>query len=729
MTPSGLTPARLVVNEIQSANSSTVEDEDGDHPDYIEIANLGGSSLNLEGYGLTDDPTQPFKWTFPSKLIIPGQYLLVFASDKDRKTGPYLHTNFAIKSGGETVVLTSPDEQTVSQIPATWIPQEVSYGRYPDGEDALYFFATPTPGKPNTSTPYVGFVTPPTLSRAHGFYNSGFNLSMSTTVQGGVIHYTTDGSEPDESSPVYSGPIAIQAGAAGSIFRTTVVRARVIKPTYMPSQIITSTYFVGPSAAARYNMAVVSLATDNANFFDPEIGIYVAGNHTNYNQDWERPIHVEFFEPAGVDGFSCDAGVRIQGNYTRTLPQKSMRLYADHQGGPGSFNYRIFPESPLTDYKRFLLRNAGNDNPLDTVWGARYTFIREPLVNRLVEGLDVDGQMYRPAIVFFNGEYWGLFAVEEREDKYWIENHHPEVDPSNVDLIQQVPGAIDVDEGDITAFNELRSFLASNDLIVDSNYEHFRSKVDIHSVLIQMLAHVYGANFDWPRNNLRFWRPRTEDGKWRFALCDCDFHFGFYYPVTHNTLAYGSTRGDWLNADIQSLPMAAILRNHESRNEFINLMADMMNTVYEPGNFLATIESMQSAIAPYLPEHFARWGAGNMTTWNSNVQGLRDFANERPAIVRSQFVKFFRLSGTSDVTVNVSPAGAGTVSISNIAIPSGSYPWQGMYFNDVPVGLTATPAAGYRFLRWQGGGLSTQNPAAANLTGDAAITAVFEVAQ
>lgn len=726
-------PPILVINEVQSANSSTIADEDGDHPDWIEVYNAGGQAANLLDYGLSDDPLLPFKWTFPSYWLGPGQFLVVFASDKDRKAGPYFHTNYAIKSSGENISLTAPDGTLVSQIPATSIPQEMSVGRQPDASDSLFYFSTPTPGAPNNTSGYTGILfNPPAFSRARGFYPSAFNLTLSTSEPDATIRYTTDGSVPTESSPAYTGPIAIPAGAAGAIFKTTPVRAALFKTGYRPSPVATNTYFVGPGSSTRYNLPVISLATNNSNFFDPSTGIYT--NPTYEGDAWERPIHVEYFEPGGTPGFFCDAGVRIHGNFSVYFPQKSLRLYADHQGGPGSFNYPIFPDLPITDYKRIVLRNWGDDNewfPDYYPYIPRiYALIRDCLSQSLVWDMDVDCQHYRPAVVFYNGEYWGLYGIYEREDKYWIKNHHPEVDEKNLDVIQQMD-IVEVEEGDATALNALLDWFQTNDLMIPANYEYAKSRMDVTSTLIHNLLRIYIGDLDYPYNNVRFWRERTETGKFRWGIYDCDFTFGMFAAKDHDTLAYATTRdGYWVDPDRLCVVLASLLRNPESRNEFINLAADMLNTVLRPDNLIARIDAMQAELSPYIAEHFHRWGdKGNLTQWNANVQLLRDYANQRYPIFRNQMIDFFKLSGMSNLSLDASPSGAGAITVSTINLPSSSLPWQGTYFNDVPIKLTAVPSAGYRFVRWNGGGLGTQNPATIVLTGDTSITAVFEVNQ
>jgi len=78
----------LRINEVMSSNSITFYDEDGDSPDWLELYNGGTSDVNLSGYGLSDDITLPYKWIFPDYILKTGEFLLLAASDKDRRTPP-----------------------------------------------------------------------------------------------------------------------------------------------------------------------------------------------------------------------------------------------------------------------------------------------------------------------------------------------------------------------------------------------------------------------------------------------------------------------------------------------------------------------------------------------------------------------------------------------------------------------------------------------------------------
>jgi len=84
-----LLAANPVINEFLAENRTSIVDEDGDSSDWVEILNAGDMAVNLAGWHLTDDPGDLDKWTFPSTNLAAGQYLVVFASGKDRAgTGP-----------------------------------------------------------------------------------------------------------------------------------------------------------------------------------------------------------------------------------------------------------------------------------------------------------------------------------------------------------------------------------------------------------------------------------------------------------------------------------------------------------------------------------------------------------------------------------------------------------------------------------------------------------------
>ena len=107
--------AALYINEILADNSTGVQDEFDEFPDWIEFFNSGSASIDLEGYSLSDDPNDSLKWLFPKLLLSPGQYLYVFASGKDIFNPPLIWST-VIDRGDEWKYLV-PDAST----PSTWL--------------------------------------------------------------------------------------------------------------------------------------------------------------------------------------------------------------------------------------------------------------------------------------------------------------------------------------------------------------------------------------------------------------------------------------------------------------------------------------------------------------------------------------------------------------------------------------------------------------------------------
>ena len=70
-------------NEVVSANSIT-QDEDGDYPDWFELHNATGTSVNMLNWSCSDDIDEPGKWVFPDLDLEADAYLQVWASAKNR---------------------------------------------------------------------------------------------------------------------------------------------------------------------------------------------------------------------------------------------------------------------------------------------------------------------------------------------------------------------------------------------------------------------------------------------------------------------------------------------------------------------------------------------------------------------------------------------------------------------------------------------------------------------
>ena len=662
-----------------------------------------------------------------------------------------IHTNFKLDADGEPVLLTRPDGVRADEFPTLALPADVSFGRQPDGGPIGFFFAHPTPGESNSASGVTEVIQAPQFSHTGGFYTNSFLLALSVTNTGAIIRYTLDGSEPNETSPIHAAPILITNRTAapnnlsliptvpsgyllpaGLVFKGTAVRARAFKAGALPSATVTRTFFVDSRGRARYTVPVVSIATEPANFFAPDTGIYVpgdapGGNYSQRGDVWERPVHVEFFETNGVLAFGQDADVKIHGNTSQNFPIKGLDL--DGSGGQGShpFRYRIFPERARAEFEHFLLRPSGHDYYL--------AFMRDELMQSLAAELGMETQASRLAVVFLNGEYWGLHYLREKEDADFIA-YYGHGAPENVDYLE---GYAVAREGDTRHYDAMIQFLQTQDVRVAANYAQVQTFMEVPSYLDYKIAEIF--NYRWDIGNHRLWRSRTPEGRWRWVQFDNDVGFGGFAavppPWIFNMLAYDlEPNGPWTqyalndhNNPTTTYLLRTLMLNDSFRRDFINRFSDLLNTTYQPAHVIDRINQMAAVIAPEMPEHVRRWRApGSLTEWNNNVQALRDFALNRPGYARQQIASYFGLRGTASVSLAVSDTNQGSVRIDTLTTSaSTNAPWSGVYFKDNPITLTAVAMAGYRFTGWQGILGVTTNTMTLLLNGDLALTAAFAV--
>ncbi len=304
----------VVINEFQASNGNTIADEDGEFEDWIELFNPSDETVNLGGFGLSDNENRPFKWVIPETELEAGAYRLIWASGKDRgHTGEPFHTNFRISAGGEELLLTTPGGTQIDFIPAIPVPRDISYGRKPDGSDTFRFFDTPTPGEPNTTTGYSGVLPPPVFSRESGFFESSFDLELSPhpdTPGVPEIVFTTDGSDPAENpnATIYTDPI--------QIFGSRVVRAAAQLEDYLS----------GPASSAHFTQ----LGTGTPGF-SSDLPVIVMQEYNNpVSPDDRTPVSYFFLNRNSGDRTQLTgeadvislAKANIRGNSSQMFPKK-----------------------------------------------------------------------------------------------------------------------------------------------------------------------------------------------------------------------------------------------------------------------------------------------------------------------------------------------------------------------------------------------------------------------
>ncbi|NLM11154.1 MAG: hypothetical protein GX213_10370 [Clostridiaceae bacterium] len=471
----------------------------------------------------------------------------------------------------------------------------------------------------------VAYCPRPVFSAEGGFYTSPLSISISSSEDGTIIYYTTDGSVPGPGSKIYTKPLDIES--------TTVINARAYKDGYLPSQVVTNTYLIEPMNG----FATISITTDPKNLWDGDTGIYVMGKHAepeypykgaNFWQDWEKTAHVEFFETDGSLAFSMDAGISIHGEYTRAAEQKSFAIEARKKYQSEYINYRVFPEKNLLQYQSLVLRNSGQDNC--------NTKLRDVLISRLMKETGIDYQAYRPAVLYLNGEYWGIYTLRESTDKHFLSFNNHLSNPDNLDIIE---GNNRIHQGDYSHYKSVLDYIKSHDLSIDEHYEHVKTLINVDNFIDYQIAVIYAANTD--NGNIKFWRERTPDSKWRWILFDFDMAFR---RVDHDTVSHvfnpkGTGAGNWFSTTIQM----GLLQNDEFKEKFLRRFAYHLNNTFETNHVISVIDELASEIEPEIPRNFKKW-TGSYSLWKQCVQKLKDFIMGRPYYVKMYLQQYFGLT-------------------------------------------------------------------------------------
>jgi hypothetical protein len=147
-------PARVYIHEWMAANTGfLVDPTDGSFDDWFELYNPGATDIDLTGYAVSDRPaTTAGRWNIPAGTIIPARGFLFLWADEDtgrNGTDTFLHAGFRLSQNGEGIGLFAPDGSTVDSVTFGAQTNNMSQGRWPDGNADRYFMPTPTPNAPN----------------------------------------------------------------------------------------------------------------------------------------------------------------------------------------------------------------------------------------------------------------------------------------------------------------------------------------------------------------------------------------------------------------------------------------------------------------------------------------------------------------------------------------------------------------------------------------------------
>lgn len=620
--------------------------------DWVEIYNSTGSAVSLAGYGISNNPKNPAKWVFPDISIEPGEYLLLYATGSaDKAQKKNLKLNFCISSTGEALFFFDPNGKLIDKLSAGRMKSGQSYGR--DGSDNRFYYAEPTPGAQNGKG-YEGITQLPAFSVTPGIYDNAVTVAI-TAGEGETIRYTTDCTTPNASSEVYSGEL--------SLSKNSVIRAAAFRDGYLSGDVATATYLFR-SDGVNHALPVVTLVTDPDNLWNSKTGIYATGDQfdpdaasyadtlksaTYYQAKfateeqvdtiWEKPAAFSLFDDNGKQVFTQNVGIRIAGSFGRGRAQKGFNVIARKEYGKGSMEYPFFENRPYTEYKAVVLRAGAQDQ--------NRSKIRDELASGLLEGTDINilYQAYRPTVLYLNGEYWGVYFMKEKRNRFFVAQH--ENTENNVDLAIG-KGFKQRSYGDNSDWVSLYEYATTHDLSASDAYNYVAERMDVDSFRDYMIAEIYNGNTD----TYNFQYYRLKGGKWKFIFYD--FCWGFQSPG-HETLAFrmGKTPSDVCSAKL----FAAMLQNKGWRDSFCRRFGELLNTAFAPERVSALIEELYGYVEPEIKREREKFNKdtfmgvkqpntnlGTYEGFQSEISKLKDFAQRRPEELKRQLQSNLGLS-------------------------------------------------------------------------------------
>jgi hypothetical protein len=562
----------------------------------------------------------------------------------------------------------------------------------------------------------VGFTAGVIITPEGGFYGSDFTINILPEFRNDPIHYTFDGSEPDEEDPLFIVPLLISPSDFPA-----VLRARTINENRWPGPISTVTYLDEPSFA----YTTLSIVADPDDLWDEEQGILI---EENLDADLERPVHLEFWESDGTLGFGIDVGLKIHGTSSASLNQPPLRVMMRGSYGESILSYPVFEESRISDFNRLLLRNAGNDY--------MQGHMRDPFIHSISEPSSLDLQRWRPALVYLNGEPWGMYHIREQINDYHIASYRG-LNAENIEIIV-VPLPRDETEHD---YNLLLDFAEENDLSIPANYAVVEEQVDLENFARYQAVEIFFANYNWWRHNVELWRSIELDNRWRWILTDLDVSSGICHidncsAVAGDDMAFliSGRPADDAHAlaldpigvdDKNPLWSTVLFRKLVENNSFltlyVNTIADYMNTFLGENDLVTAFNETVERLTPLMPVQCELWGS-SMDMWADELEFLRGWFLYRADFVRENIQTHFGLSGTYQIELMAFPPEAGVFQLTAITV---EHPFTGTYFQGVPVSVTAVPQPGWLFQSWSGD-VTSNEPALSLLpTADVRLGASF----
>ena len=532
-----------------------------------------------------------------------------------------------------------------------------------------------------------------------------------------------------------------------------VIRAAAKNSEGEFSEVIKKLYFVTNNDLYKYqDFTVISLVTDPENLFDPEKGIYVTGNmYQNWKHselydptarawdknvmsnflmrgsDWEREAFITIIDKGDIV-LQQNIGIRVKGWATRTHFSKSFNLYARKKYGKSRIEIDLLKDNYdmngnlITSYKSLSIRSVYSEERLRDKLGRDLYYMRKGFIS----------QSMIPTILFLNGEYWGLYLLEEKIGNDFIESNYF-VPSENIVMSKNN----EIEDGPEEEFDKFQNFCmeySEKDVRDPEIYEEIKNFIDIDSFIELYTTGLYIDNTDWPGKNDGGWKNLGEkiegneysDGKWRFIIFDLDYsmraggRWGGGNRIWGDSSSFNHALSRIQRAPINYLFFALIRNNSDFQRKFVNVYCDLANDVYHPKKVNKILDKYREELTDSVADSLLRWTRTNFnlnskmeafsnyrTTYLRALDSISNFFEKRANITMSDMKKFLELRGNL-VDLNIEIIGKGKVQINTIVPEINNGKWRGKYFTRIPISIKAIPDVRYNFKKWSGFIQSTQ---------------------
>ena len=498
---------------------------------------------------------------------------------------------------------------------------------------------------------------------ASGVYKNTFNVSINAS-EGYTVHYTFNGNIPTANDAVYNGPIALSDDcfSHSNIFHIQncpdvnwydcddvdhiiVLRAALFDNNGVrQSQTATSVYVINRLLDRKIELPIVSLCIDSTDLFDFDSGIFIpgrfydnnnvyhSGNYCQKGREWERLADFKYIENNDVK-ISQTCGIRIHGNRTRSYVQKGFTLYAREEYGKKNFKHNFFGDNNISKFKRLVLRP----------WMASWTGagIEDWTCQQMASTLLCDHLATRPVVLFLNGEYWGIYFLEEKPDEHYVEDHYG-YDDESVNILAD--WGREVENGSANEWNALYAWLENADLSREDDYNYFATQVDIDALLDYMLLQVFITNVDWPANNVRQWSFGGSPWRWFFFDGDAALVNWRENQEILNYLTCDDPAQTYPSAPYATLLFRRLLANENFRKYSIDRF--YKNIYYRIGDIHINplVDDMGDLLSNEVKYQSQRFGSPvSVSKWKYNIKEIKKYIASRSKTMIEDYAKHIGL--------------------------------------------------------------------------------------